>query len=484
MTTLTEPAAGFLPPFLEAAEGPCDAEHDALLEQAATLLEQACVHLPDRRAQGVDPVARLRHLRSCLPDRRSELYRELLAVFAELGDQHTQCYLPEPLASHVAFLPFVVRDFTEDGERRLAVVSSAVDALRRGDLLLTWNGLPAERALEEHMALQLCAHREARREKALQTLTFRPLAWLPPPPEETVRVEVAGAQGRRREARLAWQVASSEWLKEHLTPALGEEAAPGGPIRAGRVETSRGVFGHLRVASFDASPEPFLAAFLAALAEMPPEGMILDLRGSEKGFIQTGEQLLQLFTPDKIEPLRFQFRMTPLIERLVRTCPALQGWRDAVETAGRCGEEYSRGRPLTPPDEANRMGRRYRGPVVLLVDALTYSTAEMVAAGFQDHGIGPVLGTGGRTGGGGGSPWTQSTIFKLSGDETLRPLPQAPQLRVAVLRCRRTGDRAGQMLEGVGVVPDEVHRPTRADRLEGSPDLMEAAGRWLAEQGH
>lgn len=468
-------------PLLEAAEEPCGAGHAALLDQAAALLDQTCVHLPDRRAQGIDPVARLRDLRSRLPARRGELDRALLAIFAELGDQHTQCYLPEPYGSSVAFLPFVVRDVCENGERRLVVVSSAVDAPRRGDLLLSWNGLPAERALEEHMALQLCAHREARREKALQTLTFRPLAWLPPPAEETVLLELADPEGRRREARVAWQVASAVWLKEHLAPALGEEAA-GGPVQAGRVETSHGTFGHLRVRSFEERPETFLAAVLAALEQMPAEGLILDLRGCEKGFIQTGEQLLQLFTPGKIEPLGFQFRVTPFIARLVQSCPALHDWHDAVDGAFRSGEEYSLPRPLTTPDEANRVGRRYFGPVVLLVDALTYSTAEMVAAGFQDHGIGPVLGAARRTGGGGGTPWSQSTIFKLSGDEAFRPLPGAPQLRVAVRRCLRVNARAGQTIEGVGVVPDGLHRPTRADRLDGDPDLMETAGRGLAEQ--
>lgn len=488
MTVLTaprapEPAAGPLAPLLEAAAEPCGAELAAAVEQAATLLDQACVHLPGWNAQGIDPVARLRRLGGRPPATRGELYRGLLAIFAELGDQHTQCYLPEPFAASVAFLPFVVRDFHEHGRRRLLVVSSAVEAPRRGDLLLSWNGVPAERALEEHMALQLSAGEEARRGKALQTLTFRPLAWLPPPAAEEAVLEFAGGDGRRREVRLAWQVASSAWLKEHLTAALGEEGETGAPLRAGRVETSHGTFGHLRVASFEERPAPFLAAFLAALEQMPPRGLILDLRGCEKGIIPTGEQLLQLFTPDKIEPLRFQFRVTPLVQHLVRTCPALHDWRDAVEAAVRRGEEYSEGRPLTSPEEANGVGRRYSGPVLVLADALTYSTAEMVAAGFQDHGIGPVLGTAGHTGGGGGSPWSQGTVCKLSGDEALRPLPGAPQIRVAVRRCRRSGARAGQPIEGVGVIPDGLHRPARADRLDGDVELMETAGRWLAEMG-
>ena len=41
----------------------------------------------------------------------------------------------------------------------------------------------------------------------------------------------------------------------------------------------------------------------------------------------------------------------------------------------------------------NLFGQRYYGPVALIIDALCYSTTDIFAAGFQDHEIGPVIGT-------------------------------------------------------------------------------------------
>ncbi len=452
----------------------------AFLEQAATLIEETAVHLPVWQARGLEPVASLRRLVAAPPDRRGPFHRDLLAIFAALGDQHTQCYLPEPWASSVAFLPFVVQDFWDGDECRLLVVSSAVDAPRRGDVLLTWDGRPVEHAVADLGVLQFAYRPAARRAKALQTLTFRPLAWLPPPAGDEVELEVESA-GRRRRLCLPWQVASARWLREHLTVALGAPTGADGFVRADRVTTPFGTFGHLRVRNLEERPEQFRARFLAALETLPGDGLILDLRGCEKGLIPTGEQLLQLFVSARIEPLRFQFRVTRLIARLASTCAALSDWRDAVATAARCDDVYSEARPLTPPEAANGVGRRYFGPVVLLVDGLTYSTAEMIAAGFQDHGIGPVLGTDESTGGGGGSPWSQNTIFQLSREEALRPSPHAAQMRVAVRRCLRSN---GTALESVGITPERLHRPTRADRLDGDAHLITTASRWLATGIH
>jgi hypothetical protein len=472
-----------LPVFLRRAEDAGgEAEPGAVVDQARTLLEQICVHLPAWRAAGIDPVGRLARLRACLPASRTRLYGELLAIFAELGDRHTRCLLPAPLAGRIAFLPFRVGELFAGGEQRLCVLGSATDEVKRGDLLVSWNGAPVGEEVRRQMALQLGANPEARRARTVQTLTFRPLDLLPPPAGEVV-LENLATDGRMRTARLAWQVADASWLARHLSPLSGSEEDGGAPVeslRARRVETSSGTFGHLRVSSFQGRPEAFLETFRQALAAMSPDGLILDVRGCEDGVIPTGEQLLQLLTPGEIEPQRFQFRVTDLVLRLVRTHAALAAWRDAVETAARRSETYSAGRPLTPPEQANRVGQQYRGPVVLVVDALTYSTAEMLAAGFQDHGIGPVLGTARCTGGGGASTWSQATLFTLAGDEAFRPLSGAPVFRVAAQRCTRVRGERGRPVEGVGVAPDVLHLPTRRDLLEEDRDLMERAGRILA----
>jgi C-terminal processing protease CtpA/Prc len=464
---------------------PCGAACLATVEQAILLLDQACVHLPVKRRRGADPVEQLRDLRARLPETRAQFYRALLAIFAALGDRHTQCHLPEPWASRVAYLPFLTRAFFQEGKRQLAVVGSAVESVEPGDRLISWNGLPMRAVLRQHMAEQLGANREARLAKAVQTLSFRPLAWMPPP-EGDVILEVESNDGQRRKLRLEWQLAEFSWLIEHLLPRLNVDGEHGDfsneGLQARVIKTTSGTFGHIRISSFQARPDVFLPAFVAALETMPREGLLLDLRGCEDGIIPTAERLLQLFTAGPIEPQPFQFRVTDLIREMVATAPALHAWRDAVENAARQGRRFSVARPLTSRGEANSVGQKYCGPVVVLVDALTYSSAEMFAAGFQDHGIGLVLGTSQRTGGGGASPWHQSIIHQLSRKEVFKPLPNAPTLRVAVRRCQRVHVRAGQAIEGVGVTPDVLHLPTHNDLFNCDDDLLEKVGALLAQK--
>lgn len=456
-----------------------------MIAQARALLDQACVHLPFIQAQGVDPIKRLDQLRSNLPETTSQFYRALLSIFAEIGDRHTQCFLPKPFADKTAFLPFLVKEYFENGKQRLAVAGSVIDDLRRGDTLISWNGVPIEKMLEQHMRLQLGANAEARRAKAVQTLTFRPLAFLPQP-EEDVTLESVGLDGRRRKLHLEWRVADMTYLARRFAPVFEAEKVENifssEAFQARVVQTAFGAFGYIRVASFHARPDAFLQLFIEAVESLPKEGLILDLRACEDGIISTAEQLLQLFTPAKIEPQSFQFRMTDLIRQIISASPALHEWRDTIESSSPNGETYSRWLPLTSSEKANAVGQKYHGPVVVIVDALTYSSAEMFAAGFQDHAIGRVIGTARRTGGGGASPWHQSTIFNLSANDLFQPLPDAPTFRVAVRRCRRARNRSKQFLESIGVVPDLLHLPTCNDLLNNDAELLEKTGGLLAEK--
>ena len=143
------------------------------------------------------------------------------------------------------------------------------------------------------------------------------------------------------------------------------------------------------------------------------------------------------------------------------------------------GEPYSQALPLTGERQANELPqeRRYRGPVVLVVDALTYSAADIFAAGFQDNRLGPILGTSATTGAGGANVWTAAQIAQRLGDTDQGPvLPTAGgSFTVAVRRATRVGDQAGLPLEDIGVVADSVHHLTRADLTDGNRQLLRAA---------
>ena len=125
--------------------------------------------------------------------------------------------------------------------------------------------------------------------------------------------------------------------------------------------------------------------------------------------------------------------------------------------------------------------------MVLVTDALCYSATDIFAAGFQDHRIGPVLGADDNTGAGGANVWTHALLLQLLGQngDAADPLPGSPLRALAekrrharrVRRTLRVGRQAGTEVEDLGVVPDERHKNTRRDVMEGNADLIEKAAR-------
>ncbi len=240
--------------------------------------------------------------------------------------------------------------------------------------------------------------------------------------------------------------------------------------------------GYLRVRTFMVNrDEPFVAEVVRLLehADFPKNGMILDVRGNGGGLIWAGERLLQLFTNNQIEPTRAQFAVTPLTVALSQQ-PEFAPWKSSLERAVETGASFSAAFPITPRERCNDIGRRYPGPVVLITDARCYSTTDMFAAGFKDHGIGQILGVEDNTGAGGANVWTVDVLRRFIGASgPIHALPRGGDMRVAIRRTLRVGPQAGTEIEDLGVEPDRTHQTTRRDLLENDRDLLEAAVRLL-----
>jgi Peptidase family S41/Amidohydrolase family len=248
--------------------------------------------------------------------------------------------------------------------------------------------------------------------------------------------------------------------------------------------------GYLRIFTFSVpDADAFVAEVVRLLGQMPPRGVILDVRNNGGGLIWAAEQLLQLFTDRRIEPERAQFlnsnRALDLVRRhapstLSRTLD-LKPWIESMSVGVITAAVHSEGFPITPPDRANAVGRKYRGPVVLITDALAYSATDIFAAGFRDHDIGPILGVDDNTGAGGANVWSYALLERLFADKepSLEPLPGGCDVRVAMRRTLRAGANAGMPLEDLGVVPNERHYLTRRDILSQNEDLIEHAAQML-----
>jgi carboxyl-terminal processing protease len=115
-------------------------------------------------------------------------------------------------------------------------------------------------------------------------------------------------------------------------------------------------------------------------------------------------------------------------------------------------------------DTQARPVRPYAGPVAILTDAVSVSTAEFFAGGMQKLGRARVFG---ETSAGQALP------------SYAKRLPNGDVLLHAVADFTGPG---GVRWEGAGVIPDVVAPPTREALLAGGDPALDAATRWIREQ--
>ena len=535
----TSPGATITLPEFHATAGELTIdERRAVVDQAQLLIEHLYVHLPLKRAMhAVDPLQRLKLLRRRLPGLSERRFHdEMISIFVALRDLHTNYVLPDPFQTKTAFLPFRIESFFEDDRRRYLVAATVPglgdDRFKPGVEVTHWNGVTIDRAVELNAERQAGSNVDARYARGLSTMTVRPMALSAPPDEAWVMVGFRDGSGEA-EIRLEWQIFEPEPTPagvdpdeagEPLARGLGLDALAEGVRRAsktlfvpaamelerraavagdGIAETElaqvstmpdvlqfrtvlgpQGEVGYLRIRTFMVDEvDAFLAEVIRILGLLPQGGLIVDVRGNGGGIIMAGERLRQLFTPRPIEPERLHFINTALVLRLCSEIPDLAPWRDSIAESVETASPFSDGFPIFPGhvEDCNSLGQHYHGPVALITDALCYSTTDIFAAGFQDHAIGPVIGTSGNTGAGGANVWTHQLLRQLLG-APLTALPRRTSFRVAIRRTTRVGPRSGDPVEDIGVVPDISHQLTRRDLLEGNRDLLAHVAAVLAER--
>ena len=161
--------------------------------------------------------------------------------------------------------------------------------------------------------------------------------------------------------------------------------------------------------------------------------------------------------------------------------PDLADWAPSTATALTLGEAYSQLIPISDKDACNDTGQRYRGPVVAVVDANTFSCGDLFSAGIVDHNIGQIVAVGDATGAGGANVWTNDDLafaYRAAGLQFPR-LPDGISFSVSVRRMVRTGNSLGAAIEDVGIPGHETYTMTRNDLLNGNVDLADFCGNLL-----
>jgi hypothetical protein len=504
-----------------------------IVEQALLLMEMNYVHLPMKRAiHAIDPIQQLKLLRFQLAEwnedmeNTMEFHRRMLSIFGSTRDLHTMYMLPKPFKDCAAYLPFLIEQCFEDGVEKFIVTRTAISEdqtsrtddgcgarFERGVEVLGWNGVPIVRAIEINGDTQAGSNPDARFARGLDNLTIRPLNSSLPPDEHWVDILYQTKDGVIASHREYWLVhkttdidapstsSSSDSrkrtaidlkrtrileVKKKLYPR--DNTSKLGSIKDVLYALKKTVngqdLGYIRLFSFDVSdPARFVktVSSLITKEEFPQDGLILDVRGNPGGNIRAAEALLQLFTPNRIQPELFEFINTPLNFQVCKFAPArwdLKRWIGSIGESVLTGATYSAGFPLTSDGLCNHIGQVYYGPVVLITDALSYSATDIFAAGFQDNEIGVVLGTSGNTGAGGANFWSLDDLLRAQASDPRSPfkkLPKGAEMIVAMRRSIRVGLYAGAPLEEFGVSPDVRHYMTRRDILEDNDDLLAAA---------
>jgi len=505
-------------------------ERYSILDVWQLLLDNVYVHLPLKRAlYGFDPIRSIEHLRSQVPNLSdAQFHRELMLLINRLRDAHTQYVGPITLQGAVANLPFLVESYGPANNPVYVVSKVAIDSVEdphftSGVTLIDWNGVPIDRAVDLHADTETGGRPDARRARALESMTFRALDYSPMPDEQWVIVGYQDHDKRYREVRMAWTFLYPEQVANAITtrsaPLHQAINLPAESVRrakkmlfnralwrsesrsienkksndyadfftASTCKTANGTLGYLRIWSFNVNNDQgFIDAVIKKLRRMPDRGLIIDLRDNPGGNVWAAERMLQLLTPQTIAPSKFSMRATALTEKMARSQlgrQALAPWSSSLTLALSAGESYSALLPITSVEQCNDLGQHYGGPVVVVANANTYSAGDIFTAGIADNEIGDVVCIGDATGAGGANVWQFENLRAIlkSADVHLPELPQKINLTVALRRVVRVGTADGMLIEDIGV-QGQSYAMTENDLLNQNQDLMNFCGKLLANR--
>jgi hypothetical protein len=414
-----------------------------------------------------------------------------------------------------------------------------------GVTLRWWNAVPIDLAIERLADQETGGRADSRRARALESLTIRALRYRTPPDEHWVIVGYVDRDGVERSTRFDWRIVSPRAARTAgQSPESGrrpyaidsaaevarrvkkllyapdvwfDDAQPVGSrsarrarpaddavatvaagewiptdhrdvVAAKEIRTPSGRFGYLRLWSFDTEDDgAFVAEVVRLLGLLPRRGLVVDLRANPGGLIWAAERLLQLFTPHPVQPTRFSLLATPLTAAMAaapQNRDELEPWVDSLASAVATGEQYSQAVPITPPAWCNDIGQVYGGPVVAVVDANTYSSGDLFAAGFVDNEIGQLVTIGEATGAGGANVWypehVEAALLGTKFEQA--PLPKGVGYTLSVRRATRAGAADGTAIEDVGVRGHRTYAMTRRDLTAGNTGLYAFCGRLLHAQ--
>jgi C-terminal processing protease CtpA/Prc len=465
-------------------------EKQLIADLSAKLVQEIYAHrVMKMTLYGIDIVPQLRALRLRAQDMKDvAFHREMRRMFAQLHDRHTHYMSGEATTKYT--LPVHTMRALDNGVAKYFVTKSDDKGVPIRSEITHWNGVPPDRVVEELAEDIGAGNLSSRLALARRYLTSRLTSMFDAPAEDWVRLTIVDQSGNTTDVQLNWllePVARKLVIPSDHRPDVGideplfltseQETAFG--VSGKTITVSGRDYGLLRIETFknpdnvDVSDTAYVDEVVKVIKDLPKTGLLIDLRHNGGGIISHGESLLQLFTANPIEPHGFRFRASASIEAIAKANHRFSKWLPTISQGLAVGSEYSADFPITSKRAANRVGRVYSGPSVLIVDAVTYSTADMFTSGFQYHGIGKIVGVDDNIGAGGANNWKYSDLRAYLPDDPRFPaLPNGVEIGFALRQAIRKGPFEGMILEDEGVRFDARYELTKDDLFEHNKDLL------------
>lgn len=345
-------------------------------------------------------------------------YRELMRFVAALRDGHSNVYVPERLAGRFNARPGIR---TRRVEGRVLVTDIATNlpqkaAMHVGDEVIAIDGRP----VADYAEAEVAPYQSSSTPQDLEVRTYR-YALLSGAEDRPVVLNLRDRTGRAYTVTLARALSGFAWAPAPEPFRLRADGIAVLDVR--QLEND--------------SATKALEAHLDALKKA--KGLVLDLRGNGGGSTQHGLAVLSWLQREPIPlPIARYRESTPY--RFAGGAAARTEWRTLK------AETYQRARPWV-----------FDGPVVMLVNAGTFSAGEDMAAAFRLARRGTIVGS--ATGGSTGQPYAFA-------------LPGGGRARICVKRDLYPD---GTSFVGTGVLPDRSVLPTVTDIRDGRDRAMDLA---------
>lgn len=261
---------------------------------------------------------------------------------------------------------------------------------------------------------------------ALVRLTLNLNGRLTGPAGGTIRLLMRDGADVRRELKVPLRATPGQVIEYGALPAMNVR------FQSDRLTSSSG--GCIGIIRFNIFMTPVMPQFEDAMAGMKScTGIILDLRGNLGGL---GAMIMGISghyfaEPETLGTMKLRDATMRYVANPIRVTRA--------------------GQPLAP----------YEGSVAIVVDELSASTTEILAAAMQRLGRARVF----------GSPSAGQALPAL-----LSKLPNGDRLMYVIADFSGPD---GTRIEGAGVIPDEPAPLSRRSLLAGRDDALESATRWI-----